>query len=78
MSEQHKVFLLFLFALAATFAAIITIAVPGDAPHQCAPPPYDVDRVMKMHEELRQCASEKEECEDNVRVCASLLRRCLE
>ena len=68
-------------AIAVAVAAAVTIAcalLMHDAPHQCAPPPYDVDRVVKMHEELRQCAGKKEECEDNVKMCASLLRRCLE
>ena len=69
-------------AIAVAVAAAVTVAcallMGRDDPHQCAPPPYDVDRVVKMHEELRQCAVEKEECEDNVKMCASLLRRCLE
>ena len=41
-------------------------------------PQYDVNRVVKMHEEARQCAVELEEARDNVLVCGRLLKRALE
>lgn len=44
----------------------------------CAEPQYDVNRVVKMHEEARQCAIELEEARDNVLVCGRLLKRALE
>ena len=50
------------------------------APRQadCTEPQYDVNRVVKMHEEARQCAVELEEARDNVLVCGRLLKRALE
>ena len=50
------------------------------APQQadCTEPQYDVNRVVKMHEEARQCAVELEEARDNVLVCGRLLKRALE
>ena len=44
----------------------------------CPEPQYDVNRVVKMHEEARQCAVELEEARDNVLVCGRLLKRALE
>jgi len=52
-----------------------TIAGRADS---CPEPQYDVNRVVKMHEEARQCAVELEEARDNVLVCGRLLKRALE
>lgn len=41
-------------------------------------PEYDVDRVVKMHEENRKCAAELEEAQDAVRICGRLLKGALE
>lgn len=44
----------------------------------CPEPQYDVNRVVKMHEENRKCEVELEEARDNVLVCGRLLKRALE
>ena len=44
----------------------------------CPEPQYDVNRVVKMHEEQRKCEAELEEARDNVLVCGRLLKRALE
>jgi hypothetical protein len=63
-------------------AALAIIAVIGivwaDAPPTCPPPDYDVNRVVKMHEESRQCEATLEECKDTVKICAGLLKQALE
>lgn len=44
----------------------------------CPAPDYDVDRVVKMHEESRKCAAELEEAQDAIRICGRLLKGALE
>lgn len=45
---------------------------------ECPAPDYDVARVVKMHEEGRQCETTLEECKDTVKICAGLLKQALE
>lgn len=52
--------------------------IAGRSDSTCPEPQYDVNRVVKMHEEARQCAVELEEARDNVLVCGRLLKRALE
>ena len=52
--------------------------IAGRSDSTCPEPQYDVNRVVKMHEEARQCAVELEEARDNVLVCGRLLKRSLE
>lgn len=52
--------------------------IAGRSDSAPAEPQYDVNRVVKMHEEARQCAVELEEARDNVLVCGRLLKRALE
>ena len=47
-------------------------------PDRCPAPDYDVDRVVKMHEESRKCAAELEEAHDSIRICGRLLKGALE
>lgn len=54
------------------------IAISPDAGSACPEPQYDVNRVVKMHEEQRKCEVELEEARDNVLVCGRLLKRALE
>ena len=49
-----------------------------EPPTTCPAPEYDVDRVVKMHEENRKCAAELEEAQDAVRICGRLLKGALE
>ncbi len=57
--------------LALTFGDIAT-------PKECPAPEYDVNRVVKMHEESRLCETTLEECKDTVKICAGLLKQALE
>ena len=45
---------------------------------ECPAPEYDVNRVVKMHEESRLCETTLEECKDTVKICAGLLKQALE
>lgn len=67
------------FSFSVAFGSIgFIIGLNVDRPAACPEPQYDVNRVVKMHEEARQCAVELEEARDNVLVCGRLLKRALE
>ena len=77
MNEETKALaFLIVTVLAAIFAGYevgtFTSAV------DCPEPQYDVNRVVKMHEENRKCEADLEEARDNVLVCGRLLKRALE
>lgn len=76
-SEEGKA-LLFLagVTLASAFAGYEVGSFASE--RSCSEPQYDVNRVVKMHEETRKCEAELEEARDNVLVCGRLLKRALE
>lgn len=76
-SEEGKALLLIAgVVLASVFAGYEVGSFTSE--RSCPEPQYDVNRVVKMHEEARQCAAELEEARDNVLVCGRLLKRALE
>lgn len=64
--------------LVVTFGAGLLIGRYTAETPDCPAPTYDVDRVVKMHEETRKCEADLEEARDNVLVCGRLLKRALE
>lgn len=57
--------------------AVILLGIIYQPVPECPQPVYDVDRVVKMHEEVRTCGAEREECQDSLKVCNGLLNVCL-
>ena len=76
MSDYAKAFITSLLSIC--LGVVLGFALKEDAAKECAEPQYDVNRVVKMHEEQRKCEVELEEARDNVLVCGRLLKRALE
>lgn len=77
MSDEGKALLLLVgVALASAFAGYEVGAATSE--RVCLEPQYDVNRIVKMHEESRKCEADLEEARDNVLICGRLLREALE
>ena len=74
---MHMLVFIIVAVLVCVFAGYEMGVMVSGTP-DCPAPTYDVDRVVKMHEETRKCEAELEEARDNVLVCGRLLKRALE
>jgi hypothetical protein len=63
--------------LSVNLAVLAAVLILVSQKHECPEPRYDVDDVVLMHRQARECETNLEECSDNIKMCTILLRQSL-